>query len=99
MHTPNPAFHTQQQWDLTKMARDNTENNFITIVPETASQVAKQSSSVPLLLLLSSLAPLANKLSCFVSMCVSSDKFILSEESAKSPLLGPRRGFFFLQQL
>ena len=58
------------------MARDNTENNFITIVPETASPVAKQSSSVPLLLLLSSLAPLANKLSCFVSMCVSSDKFI-----------------------
>ena len=97
MHTPNPAFHTQQQWDLTKMARDNTENNFITM--QYASQVAKQSSSVPLLLLLSSLAPLANKLSCFVSMCVSSDKFILSEESAKSPLLGPRRGFFFLQQL
>ena len=42
------------------------------------------------------LAPLPNKVSCFVSMCVSSDNSFLSVR--QEPSFGPWKGSAFLQQ-
>ena len=65
-----------------RLVRDNLETNPITIKLETepGGRVVLLGS---ITLLLSAWAPLSNKVSSFVSMCVSLDK---------SPVLSPRRG-------
>ena len=50
-----------------------------------------------LTLLLSTRVPFPNKISCFVSTCVSSDKSFLSV--GQEPSYGPWKGSPFLQQL
>ena len=74
------------------MAKDDPETNPITIEPETASHVTE---------LLSTGVPLPNKISCFVSTCVSSDDSFPSVR--QEPSFGPEgvplpategRGFF-----
>ena len=72
----------EQGWTTRKdpesewLAKDNPETNPITIKPETASHMAEQFSWV-LLPYFSPPGTLSNKISCFVSTCVSLDNSFL----------------------
>ena len=76
------------------IGRENPETSSITIKPETSSHVAEQFSRVPIACC-SLPALLPNKVSCFVSSCVSSEISFLSVR--QEPTLGPWKGSPFLQ--
>ena len=59
------ACATRKCPESERLAGDSLETDRITLKPETVSQLAEQFSWVPL--------PLPNKVSSFLSMCVSSD--------------------------
>ena len=80
---------TRKDSELEWLAKDHLETKPITIKPETASHPAEQFSWV-LLPYFSPPGTLSNKISCFVSTCVSEDNsflFLLD----KSPVSGPGR--------
>ena len=75
------------------LAKDNPETNPVII----KLRATRQSSSLGFpTLLFSARAPLPNKVSCFVSTCVSSDNSFLSVRRERT--LGPWKGSPFLQQ-
>ena len=76
------------------LAEDNPETNPITIKRESASHMAEHVGS--LTFLLSAWVPFPDKISCFLSTCVSSDNSFLSVRKELS--LGPWKGSPFLQQ-
>ena len=78
------------------MAKDNSETNPITIKLKTAEPRDRAVLLGPLTLLLSTRVPFPNKISCFVSRCVSSDHSFLSARQETS--FGPWKGSPFLQQ-
>ena len=80
---------TRKDSELEWLAKDNPVTNPITIKPENASHVAEQFSWVPLPTALHQV-PFPNKISCFVSTCVSLDNSFLSV--TQEPSLGPGRG-------
>ena len=82
--------------ELEWLAEDNPETNSITIKPQTASHVTELFSWVPLPYCSPSGCPFPNKISCFVSTCVSSDNLFPSVRQA--PSFGPWKGSPFLQQ-
>ena len=84
---------TRKDSELEWLAKDNPETNPTTIKPETWPQGRVLLG--PLTLLLSTWAPLSNKISCFVSTRVSADNSFLSIR--QEPTLGPWKGSSFLQ--
>ena len=91
----NKACTTRKDSESEWLAKDNPETNPITIKPETVGHEAEQFSWVPLVLL-STRAPFPNKISCFVSTCVSSDNWFPSVRQESS--FGPWKASPFLQQ-
>ena len=89
------ACATRKDSESEGLARDNPETNPITIKPGTASHVTEQFSWAPLPSCSPPGGPLPSKVSCFVSMCVSSDNSFLSVRQA--PHLRPWKGSPFLQ--
>ena len=85
----NKASTTRKDSESEWLAKDNLGTDPITIKPETSSHVAEQFSWVPLPL--STRAPFPNKISCFVSTCVSSDSSFPSVRQDAS--FGPWRGW------
>ena len=85
---------TRKNSELEWLAKDHPETNPITIKPETTSHEAEQFSWVPLLF--STRVPFPNKISCFVSTCVSSDDSFPSVR--QEPSFRPWKGSPFLQQ-
>ena len=83
---------SESEW----LAKDNPETNCINIKPETVNQRQSSSPGFPYLLL-SAWAPFPNKISCFVSTCISSDNSFPSVR--QEPNFGPWKGSPFLQQL
>ena len=80
---------TRKDSESERLAKDNTETNHITIKRKIASyrgRAVLRGSS----LLLSTHALFPNKISCFVSTCVTSDNSFWVLD--KSPLSGPGRG-------
>ena len=74
---PNKACTTRKDSESEWLAKDNLETNPITIKPKTAATCQSSSPGFPYLLL-STRVPFYNKISCFVSACVSSDNSFLS---------------------
>ena len=92
----NRACTTSKDSESERLAKDNPETNPITIKPKTASHGrAVLLGSLPLLL--STQAPFPNKISCFVSTCVSSENSFPSVK--QEPSFRPRKGSPFLQHL
>ena len=87
MHAP------ESEW----LARDNAETDPITIKPETASDSGRAVLLSSLTPLLSTWEPLPNKVSCFVSTCISSDNSFPSVR--QEPTLRPWKGSLFLLQV
>ena len=81
-------MNPESEW----LSKDKPETNPITIKPETWSHMAEQPSWVPL----PYGSPLAKKVSCFVSMCVSSDNSFLNIR--QETLFRPWKWSAFLQQ-
>ena len=84
---------SESEW----LAKDNRETNPITIKLETESHVAEQSSWLPLCYCSLPGCSFPNKISCFVSICVSLDNSFPSV--SQEPTFGPWKGSPFLQQL
>ena len=78
---------SESEW----LAKDNQEANPTTIKPETASQVAKHFSWVPLAYCPPPSNLFPNKISCFVSSYVSLDNSFPSVR--QEPTLGPWKAF------
>ena len=91
----NKAHTTRKDSELDQLAKDDSETNPITMKPETVSHVTAVLLG-SLTLLLSTRASFPNKISCFVSTCVSSDN--LFPNVTQEPSFGPRKGSFFLKQ-
>ena len=91
----NKAHTTRKDSELDQLAKDDSETNPITMKPEAVSHVtAVLLGSLPLLL--STQASFPNKISCFVSTCVSLDNLFLSVR--QEPSFRPWKGFPFLEQ-
>ena len=88
----NNAGTTRKDSESEWIAKDNLETSPITIKPEGRAVLLAS-----LTLLLSAWAPYPNKISCFVSMCVSSDNSF--PRGRQEPRFGPWKGSPFLQQL
>ena len=73
----NKACTTRKDSESEWLAKDNLETNPITIKPETESHMAELFSWVPLPYC-STRVPFPNKISCFVTTCISSDNSFLS---------------------
>ena len=84
----NKACTTRKDSESEWLAKDNQETDPITIKPSRAVLGS-------LTLLLSTRVPFPNKISCFVSTCVSSNNSFLSVRQELS--FGPWNGFAFLQ--
>ena len=82
--------------ELERLAKDHPETNPITIKPETVSHVAELFSWVPLPYCSPPGCPFPNKISCFVSTCVSSDNSFPSVR--QEPTCGPQKGSRFPEQ-
>ena len=91
----NKVYTTRKDCESEWLAKDNPETNPITIKLQATWQ-----SCFPgfpyLTLLFSAWVPFPNKLSCFVSTCVSSDNSFPSVR--QEPGFGPWKGSPFLQQ-
>ena len=85
---------TRKDSELEWLAKDHLETNPITIKPKTASS-SRAVLLGSLTLLLSTRVPFPNKISCFVSTCVSSDNSFSSVR--QEPSFGPWKGSVFLQ--
>ena len=92
----NKACTTRKDSESEWSAKDNPETNPITIKPETVSHAAEQFSWVPLPYCSPPRCPFPNKISCFVSTCVSLDNSFPSVR--QEPSFGPWKGSPFLQQ-
>ena len=92
----NKVCTTRKDSEPEWLAKDNRETNPITIKLKTASPCGRAAPLGSLTLLLSTRVPLPNKISCFVSTCVSSDNLFLSVR--QEPSFGPWKGSPFLQQ-
>ena len=79
---------SESEW----LAKDNPETNPITIKPKPQGRAVLPGS---LTLLLSTWALPPNKISCFVSTCVSSDNLFVSDRQEAT--FGPWKGSPFLQ--
>ena len=91
----NKAYTTRKDPESAWLAKDNPEtNHHKTQDCEPCGRAVLLGS---LILLLSTLVPFPNKISCFVSRCVSSDNSFLSVR--QEPSLGPWKGSPFLQQI
>ena len=91
----NKACTTRKDSESEWLAKDNPETNTITIKPETAKPCDRAVLLASLILLLSARVPFPNKISYFVSICVSSD---ISFPSIRQELsVGPWKRFPFLQ--
>ena len=91
----NKACTTRKDSESEWVAKDNPETNSITIKPETAGHVAELFSWVPLPYCSPPGCPFPNKISYFVSICVSSD---ISFPSIRQELsVGPWKRSPFLQ--
>ena len=100
----NKACTTRKDSESEWLAKDNPETNPITIKLETVSRdccCEQQTSRAGLLgsltLLLSTGVPFPNKISCFVSTCVSLDNSFLSVR--QEPSFRPWKGSAFLQHI
>ena len=91
----NKVWTTRKDSDSEWLAKDDLETNPMILKPETASHVAAVLLG-SLTLLLSAQGPLPNKISCFVSTCVSLDNSFPSVR--QEPSFGPWKGSPFLQQ-
>ena len=91
----NKACTTRKNSESEWLAKDNPETNSITIKPKTATQFCRAVLLGSLTLLLSARVLFPNKISCFVSTCVSSDNSFLSVR--QEPGFGPWKGSSFLQ--
>ena len=92
----NKACTTKKDSESELLAKDNRETNPITIKPETASHVTELFSWVLLPYCFPPGCPFPNKISCFVSPCVSSDNSFLSVR--QKPSFRPWKESPFLQQ-
>ena len=90
------ACATRKDSELELLAKDHLETNPITIKPETVSHASRGVLLGSLTLLLSTRVPFPNKISCFVSICVSWDNSFPSVR--QEPSFGPWKGPPFLQQ-
>ena len=88
----NKACTTRKDSESERLAKNNPETYCITIKPKTGRAFLLGSLS----LLLSAQLPFPNKISCFVSTCVSSDNSFPSIR--QEPSFGPWKGSTFLQQ-
>ena len=95
----NKVCTTRKDPESEWLAKDNSETNPITIKPETASHEPRGRAVLlgSLTLLLSTQAPSPNKISCFVSTCVSSDNSFPTVR--QEPNFGPWKGSLFLQHV
>ena len=84
----NKAWTTRKDSESEWLAKDDLETNPITIKPET-EPYGRAVLLGSLTLLLSTPVPFPNKISCFVSTCVSSDNSFPSV--TQEPSLGPGR--------
>ena len=91
----NKACTTRKDSESKRLAKDNLEINPITIKPWDCEPRGRAVLG-SLTLLLSSRVPFPNKISCFVSTCVSSDNSFPSVRQQLS--FGPWKGSLFLQQ-
>ena len=91
------ACPTRKDPESEWLTKDNRGTNSITIKPETASHMAEQFSWVPTPSCSLPGLPLPNKVSCFVSTCVSSDN--LCQNIRQEPTLRPWKRSPFLQHL
>ena len=91
----NKACTTRKDSELEWLAKDNLETNLITIKPETAESHGRAVLMGSLKLLLSTREPFLNKISCFVSTCVSLNNSFPSVR--QEPSFGPWKGSPFLQ--
>ena len=89
----NKVCTTRKDSESEWLAKDNQATNPITIKPEPGGRSVLLGS---LTLLLSTWVPFLNKISCFVSTCVSSDNSFPSDR--QEPSFGPWKGSPFLQQ-
>ena len=94
----NKACTTRKDSKSEWLAKDNPETNPITIKPKTVSHKPRGRAVLlgSLTLLLSTQVPFPNKISCFVSTCVSSDNSFPSVR--QEPGFRPWNGSPFLQQ-
>ena len=92
----NKACTTRKDSESECLAKDNPETNPITIKPETSSHSGRAVLLGSLTLLLSTWVPFPNKISCFVSTCVSLDNSFMSIKQELSFRLW--KGYPFLQQ-
>ena len=90
------ACATRKDSESEWLAKDNLETNPINIKPKFQTMWQSSPPGFPYLLL-AAWAPLPNKISCFVSTCVSLDN--LSPCVRQELILGPWKGSPFLQQL
>ena len=89
-------MHHQEGLWVWWLAKDNPETNPTTIKPETA-ELVELFSWVPLPYCSPPGVPFLNKISCFVSKCVSSDNSFLIVR--QEPSFGLWKGFPFLPQI
>ena len=88
------GMHHQEELESEWLAKDDPETNLITIKPETASHVTSSGFPYPDALCR---LPFPNKLSSFLSTCVSSDNSFPSVR--QEPGFRPWKGSSFLQHL
>ena len=91
----NKACTTRKDFESEWLIKVNSETNPITLSPETAS-TCRAVLLGSLTILLSARVPFPNKISCFVSTCVSSDNS--SPSVRQEPNFRPWKGSPFLQQ-
>ena len=94
----NKMHTTRKDSESKRLPKDNAETNPITMNPETLNHEPHGRAVLlgSLTLLLSTRASFPNRVSCFVSTCVSSDNSFPSVR--QEPSSGPWKGPPFLQQ-
>ena len=93
----NKACTTRKDSESEWLTKDNPETNPITIQPEAAESHGRAVLLGSLKVLLSTQVPFLNKVSWFVSICVSSDNSFSSVR--QQPSFRPWKGSPFLQQV
>ena len=85
----NKVYTTRKNYESEWLAKDNPEANPITIEPRDCKPRDRAVLLGSLTPLLSTRVPFPNKISCFVSTCVSSDNSFPSVRQEPSPGRGP----------
>ena len=91
----NKVSTTRKDSESERLAKDNPETNPITVKPQDCKPCDRAVPLGSLPLLLSTWVPFPNKISCFVSRCVSLDNSFPSVR--QEPSFGPWNGSPFLQ--